>query len=208
MTLDELRTLVLSRLSISAGEAASVSLIDSLLNEEYSRLVVEEKLALETVDLVYTADDPLVDLPNDVSQIVHVTSAGSILRPVSREDIDTYGAQPVNTEIAAYAFEAPNRIRLPWAPEESDLTGAVLTYIPTPAPMTADDDEPDLIPNGYHRILAELVTAQLAANEEEGFLVQTAEANAARLLQGLRGLLGRRSGIGGPTIRVRGVRSV
>ena len=207
MTLAALRTLVLSRLSISAGEATVVSLIDSLLNEEYRRLVVEEKLALEQVDLVYTADDPLVDLPNDISQVVHVTAAGNILRPVTREDIDSYASQPVNTEVGVYAFEPPNRIRLPWAPEESSLTGAVLTYIPTP-PELEDDDEPDLIPVGYHRILAEYVTAQLAANEEEAFLVQTAEGNAARLLQGLRGLLGRRAGLGAPTIRPRGVRSV
>lgn len=205
MTLAELRTLVLNRLGMSSAETSVVSLIDSLLNEEYALLVAEERLAVERVSLVYTADDPLVHLPNGLLEIVSIATGDAVLRQTTREDMAQYGLGPADTGVAAYAFEPPNQIRLPWAPEENDNDGATLTYVPAPAEMTLDADEPEVVPSPFHRLLAERVIVILAGSEEEPFLVNHASAEADRLTRALRAHLGRRVGAVGPTITVRGL---
>ena len=208
MTRDDLTSLVLDRLSVSSSETDKVALVHLLLNQEYVRLVAEEKLAIERADLIYTADDPLVDLPDDFSQIVKITVGGAPIRPISREDLAQYEGSVFDSEIAAYTFEAPNRIRLPWAPEADDAAGAVLTYVPRPTLLATGSDEPSVIPYEYHDILAERVIVRMGAAEEEPFLANSAQQLADDILRRMRAFLGRRSGGLGPTIRVRGVQSV
>lgn len=218
MTREELRDYVLDRLAISSGDTSRVTQINGLLSREYLRIVREERLGIATADLIFTAGDPLVDLPDDLMEIITIRRGETALRPVNRErmlslEADRQGSAQAD-DPQVYAFEAPTRIRVEPAPTENDATGATLVYVAKPASQNAapayglahDDDEPALLPEEFHDLIAERVIERIAASEEEAEQVAIAGAMSASLRAGLSSSMNRRSGRASSHIRPRGYR--
>lgn len=183
-----MRTAVLARLSISAGESATVTEIDRRLNGAYLRTVVDQRLSMSQADLVTVAGDPLVDLPDDCAEILAIVGAGEPLTPLTR-------AQGIAGDLG-YVQESPSRLRLIPTPTVTTTAGPTLYYAVRPDPMVGDTDEPSEVPAEFHDLLVEMAVSETALAEEEPGLSQAADLAAANLRRGLARQVGRR---GGPT---------
>ena len=205
MTLDDARSYVRARLGVSSGESATVdALIDLMLDQEYQRLVLEYQLEVDVASLVTTADDPVVDLPNDLNAILKINQGDVTLTPV---DPDTFSGlvaagNGLDGEVA-YMRNGANRIRIDPTPTTS---GSDLTcwYAAAADPWDTAAEEPVALPSAFHDLPCERVVAFLALIDEATDLAALASARADALEDRLRRHLGRRGGMGPSTIFVKG----
>lgn len=209
MTLAQARAYVLSRLGVSSGETALVAVVDSQLNVEYQRIVLELMLMVDKTDLALTAGDDLVDLPNDFGEILKLRRNGVVLQQITWDHLAALGEAPAESESLGYTFNGPTRIRLGWTPSENDNDGLQLWYTTTADSWTGVDGvgtsaSPNALPVAYHDLPCERVVAFLALTEEDLGLAAAATSRANEIEAKLTRHLGRRVGRAGDTITIRG----
>ena len=210
MTFADALSYVRARLGVSSGESATVdALIELQLDLEYQRLVLEYELEVESASLITTADDPVVDLPDDVTSLLKIYRDDVVLEPV---DPDTFARLVAGsstsgaTEPEAYMRSGSRRIRVWPTPGENgtDLTAWYAASATTWGDGVGDDDEPLSLPSAFHDLPCERVVAFLALIEEATDLAMAASARAEQLEARLARHLGRRLGLGSATISIKG----
>lgn len=209
MTLSEARTYVLGRLGISSGDSATVdALLDLQLNLEYQRLVLKYQLEVDVANLVTTADDAVVDLPDDLNEILKINLGDTTLIPVEWDefaDLNAASEASSSTEQTptSYVRSGARRIRVHPTPtaDGSDLT---CWYASSVDDWDADAEEPVALPAAFHDLPCERVVAFLAALDEALDLAAVATARADTLESEFRRHIGRRGGIGPSAVRIRG----
>ena len=104
----------MSRLGISSGETAQATLINLQLDQEYQRLVLEYELEVDVASLVLTANDPVVDLPDDLVAILRINRGTVAFEPITWTQFsefttatDTSGVGP-----SVYVRSGYRRIRI------------------------------------------------------------------------------------------------
>ena len=195
MTRAQIEQYVRDRLGISSAETGRVTQIQNAISREYQKLATLLGLGDDTADLVFTADDPLVDLPDDCGRITSIRRGKYVLQRLSRRQYAEFMAAGPEAGIGpvVYVQEAPSRIRVGPAPYEDSTEGAVLEYVVRPVALD-DDDEPDLLPEEYHDLLGELVIVTTAMTEEEQVHLNAAQSRADRLMADLKTFLNIRPG--------------
>lgn len=185
---------MLDRLGISSADSARVTQINATLSREYQKLATTLGLGHDEADLIFTAADPIVDLPDDCGVILTVRVGTTVLRRISRQQIASVVAAGSSGAPVAYVMESPTRIRIVPAPTANDSTGAVLAYAVRPVTWTLDADTPSLLPEEFHDLVAELTVVRIAMSDEEPAMAQGAQAVAAGLLADLKTFLSSRVG--------------
>ena len=207
MTIAQARSYVLARLGISSGESATVdALIDLQLDQEYQRIVLEQALEVDVAQLVTTADDPLVDLPDDLNEILKINLGTVTLEPIDPDSyakLSAYEDQTLDGPVA-YMRSGSRRIRL-FPSAVADGTDLRCWY--TSAAETWNDANPVplALPAPFHDLPCERVVAFLALLDEATDLAAIANARADDLEARLIRHMGRRGGMATATIPVRGL---
>lgn len=191
-TRGELTSYVLERLGVSSGRSTFVSKVQSQLFREYVAAARELELSRDVADLVFVANDPFVDLPDDwlKTRTIRLSGSATPLREVTMEVLaGIRGNADVNSVVGApisrYIFMPPSRIYLESAPEANDAAGAELFYVVKPAVWDDDADTPDFMPEEYHDYLAEMVVYRMAQDQEDMGMAQGALSAAGQIRQRL-----------------------
>lgn len=207
MTLAEARTYVLARLGISSGESAAIeALVDQQLDTEYQRLVLELHLEVDVAFLIVTADDPVVELPDDLNEILKINRGTLTLVPL---DWDTFAGEVAGATThsgdgaVAYVRSGSRRIRIHPTPAE-DATDLTCWYAVEADAWDQDAEEPVALPRAFHDLPCERVVAWLAALDEEPLIEAGATARAEALAARLRRHIARRGGMGPASIHIYG----
>ena len=202
MTFAEIKTAILARLEIQAGDTAKVTQVGQTVNQDYKRLAIEERLQTAEAEIGFTADTPLVSCPATCGRVeqLRYNSTGVVLSPATAHEIAQARAiYELNGQVlngpTRYYWDGANQLRLDYVPETTDANpGLWMIYVVRPADLSADGDEPDLLPAEYHDILVEMGVYRWGLAEEELALAQAAQAVAAELRVGLRDTIRQRSG--------------
>lgn len=213
MTLEQAHEYVLARLGISSGESGVLeALVDRQLDQEYQRTVMVHRLVVERTDLVLTAGDPVVDLPDDLNEILTLSAGGRPLQELSwPEYVELVSGTLSDTSaVAFYTPSGTSAVRVHPEPSENDNAGISLWYSAAASSWTGVDgagtsESPDALPSAFHDLPCERAVAFLALIDEALDLAAAATARAENLETMLVRHLGRRAGMAGDTITVRGL---
>lgn len=210
MTLAEARSYVRARLGISSGESATLDdLIDLQLNIEYQRIVLQFGLEVTVATLVTTADDPVVDLPDDINEIQRINCGDMPLEEIGPDEFASLSAGAVSggSSGTAYTYmrSGSRRIRIFPTPaaDGADLT---LWYSQEAEAWSTADQAPESLPSAFHDLPCERVVAFLALIDEATDLAVIATSRADALEEKLRRHMGRRGGMALSSITIRGTR--
>jgi hypothetical protein len=202
VTLGDLRTYVLDRLSVSSADTAKVAQIDHALNQEYRRLVAEEDLNVTTAAITLTAGVSTASLPADTAKILYLQHAGNVLRPVTWPQMAAYYAQTalgVSADVtgpAYYTVKGPTSLYL-WPQPDATAAATTVTiwYVARPTLMTDPAaHSPDALPAEWHDLLAEMAVSRVAMNEEAFDLADRASQAAQAMRERMRGAVSRAGG--------------
>lgn len=181
MTRGELVTFVLERLGVSSSRTAFVTQIQGLLNRIYVREVISLGLNLDESELVFTADDPIVNLPADWRRTETLRVAGRVFVEKTPADLMLYEAAaavsgtvaPTETSLGFVTYYPPRRLRMSPVLDANTTTGTLI-YHAAPALMDDDNDEPDVLNAEHHDLLGELAVYRMAESQEDPTLSQGA----------------------------------
>ncbi len=185
MTRAEIRAYVLARLSLSSTDTARVTSINTLIDQVYLRLAGKYRLKKATSSLTFTAGTATVTLPSDLMEILSIQRGTRSMQPI---DEDRF-AQLVGQEyqgvdpVSYYRVDLPT-IRVVPTPQTTNAAAATLHYVQAPTTLATGGDSasPASLPTQFHDLIAELVIAQVAMDEEEfGGHMAAASATASRL---------------------------
>lgn len=199
----ELTSYVLHRLGVSSSRTAFADGVRAQLYRRYLAACARFELGRDIGTLVFVADDPFVDLPDDwlKTRTIRLSSGAGMLREITEEVMAAARGTAASTTATAsagptrYTFMPPARILLDVAPTENDSDGAEIVYVVKPTVWTTDADAPDLLPEQFHDLLAEETIVRFAADQEE-FATHAAAAqqNAAVVTAELQEYLNERTG--------------
>lgn len=142
-----------------------------LLNSAYMQVVADYGLIQKSADLAFTAGDPFVDLPADFLKAMSVRAGGRVLRMVSDAEWAAYEAGDVQWGASTdgpsvWVLANPSQIMVWPAPSESTSTGGVLRYVAEATEMASDSDEPSVLPETWHDLLAWIVISQVGPTDQ------------------------------------------
>jgi hypothetical protein len=203
VTRDEIVSAVLDRLSIEAGDSVKVTQVQTYLQMEHQRIVVEERLIRKVANVALTANSDSAPLPADFGAVASLRAGDEPLEPVSDRRQMELDATTVGATVATdwtpthYSFVSADPPTL-WVwptPGTSSATGLRLWYWGVPTLITTNVAPPGL-PSFFHDMLVEALVFRIALAEEEPGLA----AAAKQMYDELRGRLHqyriRRSGPG------------
>ncbi len=207
MTLEQAREYVLARLGISSGESDALETqVNRQLDLEYQRLVLVHLLNVDAANLIETANDPVVELPDDLTAILKITRGSTVMRPVGFDEFASLvAAGPGTSGPYAYAVSGSQRIRLHPTPT-ADSSELMCWFAAAASPWDQDGEVPRELPAAFHDIPCERVVAWLALLDEAIDLAAAATARADELESMLRRHMGRRGGMDGSVIQIAGLR--
>jgi hypothetical protein len=202
VTLGDLRTYVLDRLSISSADTAKVTQITTVLNQEFLRLVMEEDFNVATASIGFTAASQDASLPATWAKILDIRAAGVVMQPVTWQRMAAYeaatalGVNASDLGPSFYAVKPPLSLRIWPAPATTDAAGATIFYVARPALLAAAGDIPSALPAEWHDLLGEMAASRIALNEEAFELADRCSQAAQAMRERLHGAVTR---TGGPT---------
>lgn len=199
-------TYVLERLGVTSSRTAFVTQIEGHLFRQYRVLCRALELRKDVADLITTADDPFVDIPDDFLKARSVSIGATTLTPITFEDLMRRKALRADDDASTgplrYAYMDPDRFYLDPVPTESSVTAGLLFYVAGPDPWTESTDEPEWLPLEYHDLIPEMAIIRMGMNQEEfSTHVPGAQAVVAQLRAELEVELAERPGDGSSRIR-------
>jgi hypothetical protein len=206
----ELRTYVRDRLTISTGDAAKTTQINTAINQARYRLAAEFRLLEATASLNFTANTETVTIPADVTEILSIRQGTYVLQPITRAELAQYrAAQAAGTTLSTgpqvYVVDgASTTIRVWPVPTTTVTAAATIHYVQRPVALSADGDTPSEMPTEFHDLIAEEAVYRIAQSEEDFDLARGAAAATAELREGLRAYMNRRMGAGASKVFLRG----
>lgn len=186
MTYQELQEYVRERLGIAASDTSRETLIQRMLNADYSAVAVRSEATLRGQTFTLTNATPTVTMAADVAKVkAVVTGAGLRLTPVTVSRMTFLMSEYTGSDAPAtpsyYMVLAPAtgvQIRVWPTPVVTDAAATAFVVVRPPA-MSASGDVPSAIPEEYHHaVIGERVVQRVALAEQETALAATAGALA------------------------------
>lgn len=199
MTRAEIRAYILARLSLSSADTSRVTTINTLMDQVYLRLAAKYQTTTATAALAFTSGTATVTLPTDLVEVLSIEKGKYTLIPVDADRYAELQGQAYTSDPLYYFRSGLLEIRIVPTPTATDAAAATCFYVQAPATLTAGGDSasPSAIPTQFHDLIAELVVAQVAMDEEEfATHASGALATASRLEAELRLHMNTRGGQG------------
>jgi|GEM_PF-4374860 len=195
MTYAELRTYVRDRLTISTGDTAKTTQINTAIQQARYRLSAEFRLTKTKATLNFTADTETVTLPSDVVEILSITSGNYIVQPISEQEWAEVAGSVVAGGPQVYVVDGSSTtIRISPVPADTETAAATIYYVARPTALSADADVPTELPAEFHDLIAEMAVYRIAQSEEDFDLARGAAVVADELRGELRAYMIRRRG--------------
>jgi hypothetical protein len=201
-------TYVLDRLQIPSAEAAKVTQVQNVIQQEVYRTNAEWNLTMASTTVTIAATTGLVTLPSDLQKLVALTQT-----TVTVDVVDEMTFASTQAAITAGTFTAvtnPPTIAvyrppstLATLPVPTANVSATLVYVQRPAAMTSDATAIPL-PLEYHDYVAESAVWRMALTEGEIFIARFSSEVMQDLRARLSGLHNIAPGQNGWAIPLRG----
>lgn len=175
MTLDDFRTYVRQRLTISTAETATTTQIDTAVNQARYRLNAKYALLVGTALLDFTADTETVTLPTDLVEALSIHTADYVLRPINPQEWAEVAGLDVQAGPQVYVVDgAGGTMRVAPVPATTATGAATLRYVKRPTALSAGTDAPAELPAEFHDLIGEHAVYRIALNEEDLDLARAA----------------------------------
>lgn len=195
MTLDELRTYVRDRLSISSSDSAKTTQINTALNQARYRIAAEFRLKQTKDTLDFVADTETVTLPADCVEVLAIYQGDYLLQPITWQEWGQVVGSTVTGGPSVYVVDGSSTtMRVSPLPAETESDAATIYYVQRPTALSSDSDTPSELPAEFHDLIAEEAIYRIGQSEEDQDLARGAAAVAATLRDELRSYLNRRPG--------------
>ncbi len=186
MTYQELQEYVRERLGIDSGDTSRSTLIQRVLNSEYTQACLKSEATLATTAVSFTSGTATVSLGASVEKVKAIFTATGRLIPVSASRFaflaGTYLSAADRPSAPAYYIVtlsgAVLQIRMWPTPTVTDATPLAFT-VSKPTALSANGDIPSAIPDAWHHsVIGERTVMNLALADGEVALAEEARALA------------------------------
>lgn len=173
MTLDDLRTYVRQRLTVSTADSATTTQIDTAINQARLRLVARFRLKVATTTLDFTADTETVALPSDCTEILSISTADYLLQAINEQDFGQLTSGSGGPQV--FVRDGTSAvIRVRPVPQSTENDAATIRYVQRPTALSSGTDVPSEVPDEFHDLVGELAVHRIAQNEEDLDLARAA----------------------------------